>query len=294
MNNSVPIVLATGRDGSLSTAKALEHIVKDAHLEFQVLHEYKHLDIYDAICSNSMDVYQEIATYFFEDIKRNRIIPVGAGYSLLMPFLSDAVLSNLRILMLRRPFESWVSSMRMVSEKWAHNSGNYLLNEIKSEIKHYRPSAVNFGEMQETDWNLLSLDDKLKWYYEKQISSAESIRNRVEFYTLLKTDLISTDEGVSKYCEFLQCDFKNNYIPAHLNSASVVNHPDINVARFLKEFDPSKAAYDLKYLTEFCLNKVEIGYINRQNFEHSQVSQKDLIAICLVIENYLNKFRAFN
>lgn len=284
------IIFSKGRSGGLTTTTAVKKLVKQFDLPYRVEFEYRHNELYDKISLARSDVeLQDIALDLYDDLTKNNILNIGAGYAFHLRFWSVDKLKKIKGLSLLRDFNDWLPGLIKNTHLWDHNSINYIVPQSQiarsapgSSIQefHFRPAAYHYGQMTEKEWMNLSLRDKLYWYYTEQGNQLDRHVNQFLSFDEVKTESLSSEAAFSKLLAFLDIvpDEKLNWqmYLSRLNSSSTFQFKDLRVNRFFKELDPQRSMEDPVTMLEFAFNKVFLGYQNRLEYQHSTVSEENL------------------
>ena len=157
----------------------------------RVMHEYEARKFYQAFCDycetkderHEADIRSMIENCPYDCI-------VGNGYAAVLPqFLQ--VNASLKILHLRRSDRSaCVASIKRNCELFPLAFRYYATS---SAAKFKRMAAFHFGEMTQQEWDRLSLDDKIGWYYDKTHSLIRSYRDSFSEYVEVTTESINDE-----------------------------------------------------------------------------------------------------
>ncbi len=276
--------IGNGRDGTNSLASIAEDIKLLNEAKFKVSHEYCVKEIYNNF------------NYFYDDKKElklrtskilNKFVPgniyVGNGYTLILKELKKKFGSRLKILYVKRQFKDWLVSFKRNVKFYPQKHGNYS-KKIDAEI--FRMAAWHFNEISIQEWNKLSLNKKLRWYYKKNFDLIKISKIKKKKLIVIKTESLNNINTLKKITEFINKSFISPRNSNHVN-ISKIDYAKLEdfekkiVGSFYSRFDYLKAAKNPIYGADFFNSKVFVGFKNRNTFIHSQVNLKQL--------NYIKK-----
>tara|TARA_A100001015_G_scaffold321272_1_gene451145 strand:+ start:3037 stop:3915 length:879 start_codon:yes stop_codon:yes gene_type:complete len=291
MKNKIIIGIGKGRDGTASLKVNLENIVQFNNINCHVYHEKYVKEIY-----NNYHQYYENKKIL--EKKNNEIlgkfelgnIYVGNGYILILNILKKKFGDKLKIIRVYRNQKEWKKSFIKNIKFYPKKHGNYskLLNP---EI--FRMAAFHFDDLSIKDWNKLSLEKKLSWYYKKN----NQIFKNINFKKSNKFELSNKQMNKKKYLEkivkFIDAKWKmpTNIFKvnvSHIDYKSLGNFDKKIVGTFYRDFDYLMAAKDPCYGFDFFLKKVVFGYKYRNEYIHSSISKKQLIYAKKLAKKFLN------
>ena len=137
------------------------------------------------------------------------------------------------------------------------------------------------NEISFSDWNKLSLDQRLKWYYKKNFKLIKNLKIKKENFLQLNTENLNSKKTLKKITHFIN----KTFIPPNTSNKVNVSKIDYSkldkfekkiVGTFYSRFDYVKAAKDPTYGADFFNKKIILGFKNRKSFIHSQVNNKKL------------------
>ena len=157
----------------------------------RVMHEYEARKFYQAFCDfreTKDDRYEADIRSMIESCPYDCI--VGNGYAAVLPqFLQ--VNASLKILHLRRSDRSaCIASIKKNCELFPLSFRYY---SAGTAAKFKRMAAFHFGEMTQQEWDQLSLDAKIGWYYDKTHSLIREYRGGFSEYVEVTTESINDE-----------------------------------------------------------------------------------------------------
>jgi hypothetical protein len=186
------IAVGTGRDGTLSVADMIQSVFDRLGTGQRVMHEYEARQFYQAFCD-----YRETKDDRYQADIRSMIVNcpyeciVGNGYAAVLPYFLQACGTSLKLLHLRRSDRAaCIASIKRNCELFPLA---YRYYSTSSAAKFKRMAAFHFGEMTQQEWDRVSLDDKVGWYYDKTHSLIGDYRRGFLEYTEITTESINDE-----------------------------------------------------------------------------------------------------
>jgi hypothetical protein len=157
--------VGTGRDGTQSLNQMIQHVFA-ASGSGQSMHEYCCREIYQAFCDfceSGSDHHAGELERMIENCPYDSI--VGNGYAAVLPLFAQHCGPELKIIHLyRADRDACIASLIKNCEMFPAAYG-YYSSDPNAVVK--RMAAFHFGEMPRTEWDRLSLKEKLAWYHDK-------------------------------------------------------------------------------------------------------------------------------
>jgi hypothetical protein len=160
------ICVGAGRDGTLSVADMIQRLYDRLGDGRRVMHEYQAREFYHAFSN-----FKETNDSRFLDEIRDMIdhcpydCIVGNGYAAVLPQFAERWGATVTLVHIRRADRvAATASLKTDCELFPRAYG-YYSSSPAAEVK--RMAAFHFGEMARDQWDELSLDDKIGWYYDK-------------------------------------------------------------------------------------------------------------------------------
>jgi len=278
--DSIILGVGAGRDGTTSLCKLIESIFELNGHSGKSVHQKDHVSLYNEFCllkeTEDRRHYENMREIIQEWRRGDGII--GNGYAHCLELIYDIHGPAVKIIHLRRQKASWIDSFKKNVRTFPWSHGNYS-NESSARIM--RIGAFHFGEMSREQWQALSLEERLCWYYDKThalISEAESRFNE----TLgVATEALSKAETVQHITRFLEPKWRFPETGLRVN-VSRVDYEALDefdrviVNRAYSEFDYVRAAREPLVGEHYFAEKVVDGFVHRDCYEHSTVSEHEL------------------
>ena len=182
------LCVGTGRDGTTSLAHMVQTLYDYYGDGRRAGHEYCSETFSDAFCRYH-ETRDECALAEIRDLIAECPFAciVGNGYAVALPFFTEHYGRGLKLVHIRRADRAaCIRSLRRNSELFPRAYGYY---SPKGSLK--RPAAFHFNEMSRDAWDLLPLEEKLGWYYDKTHALIAAGREMVDTYVEIPTEAIN-------------------------------------------------------------------------------------------------------
>jgi hypothetical protein len=215
------VAVGTGRDGTLSVADMIQSVFDRLGTGQRVMHEYEARQFYQAFCDycetreggREADIRAMIENCPYECI-------VGNGYAAVLPYFSQACGTSLKLLHLRRSDRAaCIASIKRNCELFPLAFRYY---STSSDAKFKRMAAFHFDEMTQQEWDRLSLDEKIGWYYDKTHSLIRKYRGNFSEYVEITTESINDEMSRRAISRLVSGSEDIVASPTQLNSHSFI------------------------------------------------------------------------
>ena len=278
--DSLILGIGAGRDGTTSLTKILQEIFRLNDHDGEAVHQQDHRLLYNEFC-----LWKETEDIRHRD-EMSRVIArwrpgdaiVGNGYAHYLDLVRDIQGPQVKLICLRREkgagLESFAENVRTFP--WSH--GNYSGDPAP---RQHRIAAFHCGEMTRREWDALPLEDKLSWYYDKTHAALNEQKGRFEEVLEVATENLSADHAVEGITEFLDPGWiapsKGTRVNAsRIDYRSLDDEERVVVNRVYNEYDFLEAAKDPLVGEQYFADRVLAGFVHRDQFEHSTVSEEAL------------------
>jgi len=279
MKKNIFLCIGNGRDGTHSLAENIRNICELNNGNYKVFHETFAADVYNNLHENYNNkfLYKKQNQKIINKLNLNEI-HVSNGYSLLISDLYLKFKGNLKIIRIKRHKNQWLTSFKKNIKNYPKKHGNYSKNK-KAEI--YRMAAWHFNEMNKNDWDALSLNKKLNWYYKKNDEFIKNIKKYIHKTNILeiKTEDLTKRVTLRKITNFFNLNWKTPEFSLKTNISkldySKMKKFDKKIlGTFYSSFDYLYAAKNPIFGANYFIDRVILGYQNRKKYIHSAVDVK--------------------
>jgi len=285
--------IGAGRDGTTTLAKLIEKIFAENNYSGKSTHQRDHAFLYNQLCLYKSTNKQQYLEKMREAIRSWKLgdAIVGNGYAFCLDLIYEIHGEKISIIHLKRRKEEWVKSFIKNIKTFPRSHGNYSKHK---NPKIHRIAAYHFNEMNAHEWNLLPLEKKVEWYYHKTHSLIES--SKFKNILNVNTENLSEISTVKMITEFINPNWSAPATGLKVN-VSKLDYETLNdneriiVNRMYNAFDYVEAAKNPIYGEKYFANKVIDGFIHRNEFEHSTISENDLIKYEQELSERLVKIR---
>ena len=290
MENKIIIGIGKGRDGTTSLSKNLEKIVELNKSKVKVHHEKFVKDIYNNfhLHFNNKLKLQEKNNKILNKFNTGNIY-IGNGYILILRDLKKKFGNKLKVIRIYRNKKDWLKSFIQNVKFYPKKHGNYS-NLIEAEI--FRMAAFHFNEISFSNWNKLTLEKKLSWYYKKNNILYKNLKIKELNKLNISNKQLEKHNFLKKITNFINPKWE---VPEKIYKVNVSkidykllqNFDKKIVGTFYKNFDYLEAAKNPVYGLEFFLEKIKSGYKYREEYIHSTTSLKQLNYIKKILKKFL-------
>jgi hypothetical protein len=293
--NKIIICIGNGRDGTYSLKENLKNICKINNSSIPVYHEKFAENIYNTFHFNYKNK-KKINTFFLSIANNFNLgeVHVSNGYTLILDKLINRFTSSIKIIRIKRDKKDWIPAFKKNIFNYPLKHGNYT-NLKKAQI--YRMAAWHFEEMSKIEWNKMSINKKLNWYYDKNddLVKRNNILNKKN-YLQINTKSLDDLVTIKAITKFINPKWKcPSYVlktnVSKIDYATLNNYEKKVMGTFYSSFDYKYAANNPVYGALFFFEKVLDGYKNRKKYSHSYVKKNELNSF---LEKYKFLLKKFN
>ena len=292
MKKKIFLCIGNGRDGTLSLKENIRNICELNNSNYKVFHETYAVDVFNNLHKNynNNSLFKKQNQKIIDKLNLNEI-HVSNGYSFLISDLYLKFKKNLKIIRIKRNKNQWLTAFKKNIKNYPKKHGNYA--KIKNpEI--YRMSAWHFNEMKKKEWDAISLNKKLDWYYKKNDEFIRNIKKYIDKKNILeiKTENLTKKETLKKITIFFNSNWKTPLFSlktnvSNLDYSKMAKFDKKILGTFYSSFDYLYAAKNPVFGANYFINKVFLGYQNRKKYIHSTVDRKSFIS-------FLNKLKTLS
>jgi hypothetical protein len=181
------IGVGTGRDGTTSLAQMINELFDRAGYAYRAENEYHSREIFHSFCE-----YQETRDHKYLDALRREVADcpyeciVCNAAAPILPMFIDHYGEDLKLVHLRRANRTrCIASLKENCELFP---ASYQYYTSTAEAGYKRMTAFHFGEMTRYDWDRLSLENRLGWYYDKTHSLVGTYKGLFNNYLEITTE----------------------------------------------------------------------------------------------------------
>ena len=283
MKKKIFLCIGNGRDGTLSLKENIINICELNNSNYKVFHETYAAEVFNNLHENyNKKLYLKKKNQKIINKLNLNEIHVSNGYSFLISELYLKFKNNLKIIRIKRNKNEWLKAFKKNIKNYPKKHGNYTKIN-KPEI--YRMAAWHFNEIKKNDWNALSLNKKLNWYYNKNDEFIKNIKKYIDKKNILeiKTENLTKKETLKKIANFFDTNWK---IPKFSLKTNISNLDYSKMPKFDKKilgtfyssFDYLHAAKNPVFGANYFIDRVFLGYKNRKKYIHSTVDRKSFIS----------------
>jgi hypothetical protein len=255
------ICIGTGRDGTQSLNHMIHGLFERAG--GRTMHEYCCRELYGAFCDHAetgearylTQIDRMIAECPYDCI-------VGNGYAAILPSFAQRCGRDLGLVHIyRADRDACIRSLKKNCELFP---AAYRYYSSSPQATAKRMAAFHFGEMTQSAWDRLSLDEKFAWYYDKTHALIRAHKDLFADFVEISTESMNEEANRRLIARLALGNESALPAPAHLNAHSI---------------DIASAPREHRFKMQWLLGRIDLN----------QLTQDDVYAI----DYFLDKFSAW-
>jgi len=260
MSNLKVLVFGTERSGTTSVTRVLENFFKSNDCDWSVSHETDEYPLYSAVkkwTGNGDDTpIRNILSHW------NHQADVSTNVGVLLPLMAELFGSDLKIIYLVRPRDQYVPSVQRMAERFPKLYGGYVDDGLVG-----RPTAVDYGEMTENQWQALSVAERFGWWHDHYNKMAQQHLSLFDGYVRFETADLDKPETLVAIRDYINPNWKISFEPIRLNCQDVFNANAIShnqrkrLEDFFCDFDWNRLERSPTYIPEYCISRLVKWYV---------------------------------
>lgn len=247
------LIIGTGRDGSKSLSRLIEELYKQNGQPAIVRHEVNGFGLHDRV----LDCLKQDDRVRLPDLFTAEGPHVHAGGPLVfvLPALREVLGPEVKVIHLKRDRDACIRSLRSRVELYPELWGGYADPMAAGDggtplrLEVMRPTAAAVGDMDQEDWERLTLEEMLGWYYDAAHAHAEKYLDLFPSHLSIATESLDSPATARRIAAFVNPEWRQVPAPIHIQfsrffDGSEVRLSDRNrrdIETMLNEFDLHKA-----------------------------------------------------
>ena len=190
----------------------------------------------------------------------NQKVEISHGLGFVLPAVRAILGKDLKVIRVVRDPEDHVRSLVNQSQIDPEHPGTQTV---------IRPTAVDLGEMDESAWSGLSLDDRFRWYVNKQTEMTDRHIALFSSVLTISTDELSDVSKIQEIGHFINPSWPLLPSPTHvhklqgLDVSGLTSKQRRHVEHVWQNFDISKASSDSEYALKFVISEIRERYSDK-------------------------------
>ncbi len=259
------LVLGTGRDGTRSVANLIASLHGANGAVAKVMHEIASFRTFAGVAK-----YLQGDDAWMRNICRawDGDVIAGNGFNFILPLLHEMFGGNLKVIHLRRERGPAIAAMARAAQADPLYWDGYLdLDgedgvDVAAEFDPQRPGAPLLDDMDEEQWSMLSLEDRLGWLYDAGHRAIENDLHLFPNHLAVATEDLNDPAAIQRIARFIDPGFRQLCPPVHVNHAldgpleAVVSDDRDGARSTLADFDYHRVAASETYPVVYFLQNM--------------------------------------